>query len=121
MGQFDSNELRKAIERQAAFIKAWERPSQATLLETVRAIDATYCQELFLGELEPESNLRMEMVIESQGVNHALRMVFPPELSIEEFKFFESRKPHSDQAKNLLFHCGCLQIAENIARPDLWK
>lgn len=108
-------ELARALDEQREYLRAYEKPSQTLLFETLRSIDTLYMSELFRGsggETEP----RQTRFISSWGVNDALQRVMPRDLVEGEFHAHAPSKSHADQADDFLFGCGILHLVERLER-----
>lgn len=103
--------LSDAVARQRAYVDAWRKPSEPTLLETVRSIDKLMMIDL-VDTRRATTPSPPQLSIASWGINHALERVVPRTLSVEPFRIFPSTPDNQDLADEFLFQCGVLHRAE---------
>ncbi|MDP9010479.1 MAG: hypothetical protein M3N91_17540 [Pseudomonadota bacterium] len=107
--------LREKIALQREFLDRWKQPVEPLLLETLRAIDHVFCEELFRGgppETRGTANLISTL---GWGVNHALTRMIPDGLPDAPFRYFPSNAQTQAQADELLLHAGILERAERLS------
>jgi hypothetical protein len=106
--------LRRAIEGQRTKLAAYEQPSEALTLETVRTLDDLFCRELFEPARHAQALHHRFRSLMGWGVNHALARILPSELTTGMFHLFPSDTVIQSHADAFIFGCGILQIAQRL-------
>ncbi len=106
--------LEAGIEAQRTHLEQWRRPIEPLLFETLRVIDGLFFEELFFPENSDERTPLPQYTLSSWGVNKALSLMVPRQLSGGPFRFFPSTGQTRAQAGEFLLHCGILQRAETL-------
>lgn len=106
--------LEDKIERSRAYLEQWRQPMEPLLFETLRAIDYTICEELFVPSATWDHGKRSQVGLSSWGINKALSLMVPAKLGGGSFRLFRSDGQTQRQAAELLLRCGILQRAEML-------
>lgn len=107
--------LTEALQAERRFVNQWRRPSDVTLLETVRAIDNLFMVDLFPSDTPSKDDAdKQYWTLATWGVNQALSRVMPGTLIHGPFRHFQSIPKNQQLADDLLFHGGVLETAEML-------
>ena len=104
--------LDEAIQAQRLRMGGYEVASEAITFETLRAIDFSYCRELFPELPTLDGNGRQLESIRHHGVSAALRRVMPTSLEPGQPRLFRSNDRTAEQADEFLLDSGTLELAE---------
>ena len=106
--------LAQAIGAQREYLKAYEKPSEPVVYETLRTLDDLFCQDLMEPDRRLPKNERRFRSLSTWGVDHALRRIVPKAPPAGPFRNFPSREPVQGQADDFVFNCGVLCLAERF-------
>ncbi len=106
--------LARALAAQRDYLKAYEKPSEPVVYETLRTLDDLFCRDLMEPERQVPENERRFRTLSTWGVNHALQRIVPRTLPVGPFRNFPSREPIQAQADDFVFNCGVLCLAERF-------
>lgn len=106
--------LARAIAAQKDYLRAYEKPSEPVLYETLRTFDDLFCRDLMEPDRQVPENERRFRSLSTWGVDHALRRIVPRTPAVGPFRNFPSREPIQAQADDFVFNCGVLCLSERF-------
>jgi hypothetical protein len=106
--------LAQALAAQREYLKAYEKPSETVVYETLRTLDDLFCRDLMEPDRQVQKSEGRFRSLSTWGVDHALRRIVPRAPPAGPFRNFPSREPVQGQADDFVFNCGVLCLAERF-------
>jgi hypothetical protein len=104
--------LRVALDKQRAYLRAFEQPSETLAYETLRTLDDLFCRDLMEPGRHVAESERLFRGLSTWGVNHALKRIVPKIPEARSFRDFPSYAGIQSQADDFVFNCAALELSE---------
>jgi hypothetical protein len=104
----------QALDKQRAYLLAYQLPSEVLAYETLRTLDDLFCRDLMEPKRQVDKSERHFRRLSTWGINHALRRIVPRTPRDISFRDFPSQEHTQEKADNFVFNCGVLELAERF-------
>ena len=85
--------LANALALQRDYLKAYEKPSEPVVYETLRTLDDLFCRDLMEPDRRAPKDERIFRSLSTWGVDYALSRIVPRTPSVQPFRNFPSGEP----------------------------